>query len=528
MSEQPIPSGPQVEIDSGLNKLMSLFDDVGYFKRLQLMFKGLKAPKDSREYKMARIEVQRLAAPASAVLVPLVCVVLLAALAVGKLSHETTVEVKVLDVEETKELEKEKPPEERPEIETDVRFDSNLDLPNAPINDAPMTAQPQTFDAVLNVRSPVVLRGIYGTTRNAGMRGQMLARGGGDSMTEAAVLRALRWLKKNQQADGSWRAHKAAMTGMALLAFLAHGEKPGESREFGETVQKAIEYLISTQPADGKFPGNYEHPIATYALCEAYGMTMNPNVKVAAEKGVYVIINGQHACGGWNYGMVGPETRNDTSVMGWAAQALKAAKMANAYSDVAALDKACKMSIRGFQLNANPSGGFGYTEPGATGLSAVGALCLQFHGAGNRPEVVNTLNLMDAWKCSWAAPVAPGGSPQYYFYYATQAKFHAGGARWKSWNEAMKPEYLKAQIIISKEQSGYLDPDGKPQEIGSWENKDAHTDRPVMDTCLAALQLMVYYRYLPTTSAEAVKVDEEVIKPAATDTGDIKVNTGNL
>ena len=34
---------------------------------------------------------------------------------------------------------------------------------------------------------------------------------------------------------------------------------------------------------------------------------------------------------------------------------------------------------------------------------------------------------------------------------------------------------------------------------GHFENHDAHTSRPIMDTCLAALQLMVYYRYLPTT-----------------------------
>ena len=35
-----------------------------------------------------------------------------------------------------------------------------------------------------------------------------------------------------------------------------------------------------------------------------------------------------------------------------------------------------------------------------------------------------------------------------------------------------------------------------------------------MDTCLTALQLMVYYRYLPTTKLDAAKVDEaaEIIK----------------
>jgi hypothetical protein len=38
---------------------------------------------------------------------------------------------------------------------------------------------------------------------------------------------------------------------------------------------------------------------------------------------------------------------------------------------------------------------------------------------------------------------------------------------------------------------------------------------------------MVYYRYLPTTSADAVKAEEE-ITATAVDTGDIKVDYGNL
>ena len=349
-----------------------------------------------------------------------------------------------------------------------------------------------------------------------------------DLVTETAVIRALRWLKKNQNADGSWQQQKTAMTGLALLAFLAHGERPDKSREFGATVQNGIEFLLRAQPSDGKFAGNYHHPIATYALCEAYGMTMNPNIKIAAEKAVQVIIDRQHASGGWDYFNSNDPDRDDTSVMGWAAQALKAAYLANVYTDTAKLNLAMKKSVRGFQKNYKNGGGFGYTAPAASGLSGVGTLCMQLLGAGNKSEVASTLSLMDSWKCSWMAPIVPGDSPQYYFYYVTQAKFHAGDKRWKEWNAAMKSEYVKAQIIISKEQSGYIDPDGKPQEIGSWENKDSHTDRPVMDTCLAALQLMVYYRYLPTTSADAVKTGADVVELVATDDGDIRVNTGNL
>ena len=49
---------------------------------------------------------------------------------------------------------------------------------------------------------------------------------------------------------------------------------------------------------------------------------------------------------------------------------------------------------------------------------------------------------------------------------------------------------------------------------GYYQNTDAHSSRPYMDTCLAALQLMVYYRYLPTTS---VKAGADEVGPAGGD-----------
>ena len=49
----------------------------------------------------------------------------------------------------------------------------------------------------------------------------------------------------------------------------------------------------------------------------------------------------------------------------------------------------------------------------------------------------------------------------------------------------------------------------------------------IITTCYVAQQLMVYYRYLPTSSREAWNAEEE--KPATpVETGDVAVDLGDL
>jgi hypothetical protein len=502
------------------------------------MFAGLGKPKDTREYKLAQNEFHRQLAPLLAILLPTLGVVMLALFANAKVMDDRVIETDILDVEEIEQLQEILQREPLPdEIQpNDIVFTPEIAMNTpTPSPDAPMSPQPAAFDSVMQVKSPVILRNIFGSTRSSGTRGQLITSGGGNKATETAVMRALRWLKTKQAPDGSWPPNKSAMTALAILSYLAHGEKPGESEEFGETVQRGIEFLLNSQPANGQWRGNYEHYIATYALCEAYGMTMNPNVRSAVDRAVKLIIDGQHESGGWDYGLK-PGERDDTSVMGWAAQALKAAMMADFYSDPEALLRASKLSVKGFQNNAHPDGGFGYVGRGRGGLSSVGVLCMQFHHAGNYPEVRKTLELMDAWPPVWNGSRpglrlavdekppqitgVPGPSTQYYYYYATQAMFQSGGTRWKKWNEGMWPEYVKAQFV---EEKAIADPQGVMQDIGWWENADhaGSNQRPVMDTCLAALQLMVYYRYLPTF--KAVDLPAEVVATAV-DSADIKVD----
>lgn len=575
------------EVDANLEKIAELYANDTLFHRFKIMRQGLKAPRDSREYKAAMIEVQRLTAPIVAILLPLTLVAFVAIMSINAGVDDRIIVTQMIEADEVPdldEIEEFEPPEDF-EIQ-----DIDVDIPTigdtaAPVDTAisddsgPVSPQPQPFDAVLTVVSPVIMKNILGSTRDTGTRGRLMGRYGGDAATEAAVLRALRWLKKNQEADGSWRNQRIAMTGLAILTFLAHGEKPGDSVEFGDTVRKAIEYLISKQGSDGRFSGmdgnQYAHPIATYALCEAYGMTLNPNVKDTAERALVPIIKGQHPTGGWTYKMdPNPNAngvyRDDTSYMGWCAQALKAAHMAKL--NAPGLEKAMKLSIKGFKANAHPEGGFGYVSRGKGGLTSVGSLCMQLLGASADNDVKRALALINEWvpafqdfakaralaggtsALEWdqiqdrsklpkgksisqgdavnvlrgasdaAEKIFLGTCAQYYYYYATQSKFHEGGRAWDRWNREMKPRYIKAQQIQRK---AIADPKGKMQDIGWWENVDQHGDRPVMDTCLAALQLMVYYRYLPTTSAEATKFEIEVLATPE-DPDEIVIDVGNI
>ncbi len=530
--------------------IKELLGELSFLEWIQSVRSGLREPKKSGEYRYAVQQLHRLWSPVCGVLLPLLLVCVMMATPEHVVSDKDSIPVtieatKVNDILKDDQVKEPEPVDPQPPDDTNINPDPGdfAAVPGPPGPTGPTTGpstpfspQPAAFDSVAMVKSPITMKGVY-ASRAPGAKGMLTGRGGGglgggDKHTEEAVMRALRWLKKNQQSDGSWNAQKVAMTGLAVLTYLAHGEMPGSSPEFGDTIQKALEFLLRSQKEDGSFNGmdgnGYAHPIATYALCEAYGMTLNPNVKAAAEKAIVPIIKGQHPTGGWTYNMdpnVAKEDgkyRDDTSYMGWCAQALKAAKLAKIQAD--GIEKASKLAVKGFKKNANPNGGFGYTSPAQGGLTSVGTLCMQILGASNESEVKKSLDLMDNWIPSFDAKNPLGGAPQYYFYYATQSKFHAGGKRWDNWNKEMKPLYVSAQKI---EKNGIKDVNGKDCDIGWWNNGDLHTDRPVMDTCLAALQLMVYYRYLPTTSKEAVQVEEE-ITATQTNTGDIKVDTGNL
>jgi hypothetical protein len=495
------------------HELLNLFDELTFREKWKKVFAGLKLPKETGDYKFARLQMIRLASPVSAVVVPMLMVGLIAVFAAMKPAPDRTVPAELVEPQAPEKLDDIVEPIVDPPVppEPVVDFTPDPTLPPSEVASPPVeySPRPVEVDAVAITRSPIVFRHIYGH-RNPGAREGAMAQYDGLG-TEDTVLRALRWLKKNQRTDGSWANDKPSMTALALLAYLAHGDTPA-SPEFGYTIEKALNFLIEAQQADGHFRGadghDYTQPIVAYALCEAYGLTKVPQILEAAEKAIKIVVAGQNAHGGFNYNLKGPtDTRNDISYIAWCVQALKAAKMA--YVEVDGLDAAMQKAVAGVKQNYSGQdgyGGFGYTSPGNTGLSGAGVLCLQFLGHANDRATTDSLAALEKAVFSWdkdRIDATHKNQPIYYWYYLTQAKFQAGGAMWKAWNRQFKPTLMQNQAVVGRDASGYVDHEGQPQAIGSWmpppgTSMHGGGNNPTFSTILCTLMLEVYYRYLPT------------------------------
>ena len=161
-------------------------------------------------------------------------------------------------------------------------------------------------------------------SRVAPNRSAIARAAGATPASEEAVEHALAWLARHQDADGRWNAAArtgvggavvkgetsftdhcpkgdvcngecyyweadTAMTGLALLAFLGAGAyaSGGTARQDG---CGGVQFLIRAQKPDGDLRGAsigvgmYCHAIASLALCEAYALTKDRQLKAPVER----------------------------------------------------------------------------------------------------------------------------------------------------------------------------------------------------------------------------------------------------
>lgn len=350
--------------------------------------------------------------------------------------------------------------------------------------------------------------------RSGRSRGGAVRRYGGSDASEAAVMKALRWLKKNQntgQAEmGSWGAqYKVAMTGLALMAFFGHGETH-ESQEFEQTIKEALNFL-ATQADQSQAPTSgyigtarfeYQHPIAAYAMCEDYAITHYAPLKPVCEAAIALIINAQRPDGSWDYdyntgpgGVYNLKNRpsGDSSISAWNVQALVAAK--NTGLKISGLDEALRRSRSWFHsIYSREQGRFGYAVPDrmhSDALDGIGVLCLQLLGDSDAAEIKQTLPRLLAVETKFRSANA---NSTYGWYYITQALFHAGGHWWAEWNTR-----LRDQLVENQDSDGsWGSPGSAAWQDNMTTNKVRGKDTKVYHTTLMCLSLEVYYRFLPT------------------------------
>ncbi len=312
--------------------------------------------------------------------------------------------------------------------------------------------------------------------------------------SELAVVAGLHWLKDHQNTDGSWSdEYKPAMTGLALLSFLGHGELP-ESPDFGEAVKKALDWVLErgteyqgrmslTKDGWGGNHGVYEHAILTYAMGEYFSMTGDRRFEPLLRQAVGYIVDGQNPLGGWDYQYAkGP--RNDLSVAGWQIQALKAAHLTGL--GIRGVDEALEKSVAFIKKWRGGEGGFGYDKPdNRPSLTGVGVLCIYFW-KGQKDDVVRDgiSYLLGSTEVKYKG----NSADLYAWYYDTQACLMFGGSEWAKWNRMFQDEIVSNQSLDGSwppTAGAHLQP--KPAGAG-----------PCYRTTLCVLMLEAYYRYAPT------------------------------
>jgi hypothetical protein len=347
---------------------------------------------------------------------------------------------------------------------------------------------------------------------------RLLREKGAGPEVDQTIEKALRWFKSEQNRDGSWgeQHHVTAMTGLGLLAFMGRCETD-KSREYGQTVSKAIDFLVAVGNGnDGKLwdvklakDGNmtfaenpsqnspYEHAIATLALAEAFTITKRPDIKPVLEKAVRIIVDGQiKENGGWQYSY---QTAGDLdmSVVGWQMQALKAAVVADVR--VAGLDECLRRAVDMVRDIQCEDGSFPYRSngkskqkvaTGQSGLAGAGLLCMQLSGMKPSRSLLRTSidHILENHVVDYASPKAN----LYAWYYNTYGIFMAQD-RWNTWNDMFLD-----QIVNNQSQDGSWPPTGT--RIHAYAGTGNDKSWMVYRTALCTLMLEVYFRYLPSAS----------------------------
>lgn len=377
---------------------------------------------------------------------------------------------------------------------------------------------------------------------------------------DRAIAAALDWLARHQGPDGRWGAEDfdktcvlnrcdgpglgqfdIGVTGLALLSFLGAGESHVAGTH-KETVAKALAFLRGAMAANGSLRGGtngekydhrsdwmrpipippatqvpeedaakpvrhvttgsiYNHALATLALCDAYLLTGDPEVGVAARRAVEYALTVRNPYQGWHDGD-GDEGLTDTSITGWMSWAMFEAHAARLGAK--GLKDATVDSISWVKSVVIPlTGRAGYDRrdglpardtvmalkfPGdkSEAPSAIAVFLRTLAGEPVADSIATGADLVATRPPVW--DVDSGAIDFCHWFWGSMAMQRAGGTRWDKWRAALKSALLRNQRAESDR-----------DERGSWEAVDAwsHLGGRIYSTAICCMALESYWRIDP-------------------------------
>jgi hypothetical protein len=332
---------------------------------------------------------------------------------------------------------------------------------------------------------------------------------------ENSVDRALTWIAGEQAADGSlptMASGQPAVTSLATMAFLSRGHQPGTG-PYGEQINRAVEYVIKCQHADGLLclerPGpvfadntashssSYNHAISALMLAEVYGQVTGQrakDVKEAIEKALQYTRHLQHIrpktaldAGGWRYAVRSSlPIDSDTSVTAWQLMFLRSAKNAEFSVPQEQIEEGLEFVRRCWDQS---SGMFFYGLPGdrfrgSRGTTGAGIISLSMGGQHQTAMAFAAGDWLLAHPFVRFGDVS-GPRERYFFstYYCSQAAAQLGGRHWDQIFPQIVAVLLAAQL---PDGSWPRDPLGGAGAFGS-----------TLSTSLGVLSLTPPYQLLP-------------------------------
>lgn len=378
-----------------------------------------------------------------------------------------------------------------------------IQLPELLSSDTPaeISVQPEQLTSIKTiVPLPDIPTGISKglTGRQGSMKAALLSKFGGTAKTEEAVELGLKWLAEQQKSTGAWSLvgpyslggsfeNTTAATALALNAFLGAGYTHQEGK-YKENVKLGLDYLLRRQDEDGFFAEGepsrqqmYAQAIASIAVTEAYGMTGDSDLRIAAENAMAFAEWSQSKLRGWKYE---PRHNADLSVTGWFVMALETGKMSglgvdeeilqnvNEFLDSVSFDEDSRYAYEIFDKRPSLS------------MTAEGLLCRIYLGWSSTEPA-----LLRAMQDDLLPNLPMLNDPEYsvyFWYYATQVLHHVGGPPWEEWNRAMR-RVIPAMQVKDGDEKGSWDPS---RDIWGTSGGRLYT------TCLNIYCLEVYYRHL--------------------------------